>query len=169
MSVIKQILIIFFLSSYTFVSGQEIRNKIPIKAGFYSALLPGAGQIYTEKYWKIPVIYAGLITSTYFIKENNTSYQHYKNTYLQRKAGNNSDEFQGQYSDTDLTTLINHYRRNREISILCLIGTYLLNIVDASVNAHLLNYDVSDDLSLVIKPIYLSKENATVISLSYNL
>ena len=169
MPAIKQILIVLFWSACTIGSAQETENKIPKKAGLYSAILPGAGQVYTKKYWKVPIIYAGLITSAYYIKQSNDFYQLYKTTYLNRLDGNNSDEFYGQYSNPDLIILTDHYRRNREISILCFVGTYILNIVDASVNAHLFDYDVSDDLSLHIQPVYFSKENATGLSLSFNL
>ena len=168
MSQTKQILIVFF-SACTILSAQEVENKIPKKAGLYSAIIPGSGQFYTKKYWKIPIIYAGLITSAYYIKESNDSYQLYRNTYLNRIQGDNSDNFQGQYSDADLTTLTNYYRRNREISILCLVGTYILNIVDASVSAHLFDYDIGDDLSLYIQPIYFSEGHAAGLSLYFNL
>ena len=60
-----------FCSTCTLVSAQEKENKIPKKAGLYSAILPGSGQVYTKKYWKVPIIYAGLITSAYYIKDNN--------------------------------------------------------------------------------------------------
>ena len=169
MRAIKQILIVLSCGACTFISAQESEYKFPKRAGIYSAILPGTGQVYTKKYWKVPIIYGGLITSAYYIKESNDFYQLYKTTYLNRLAGNNSDEFQGQYSDADLTTLADHYRRNREISILCFVGTYILNIVDASVSAHLFDYDVSDDLSLHIQPIYFSKEKATGLLLSFNL
>jgi len=165
---IKKILIIL-LGTFTIASAQETITKIPKKAGLYSAILPGGGQFYTRKYWKIPIIYAGLITSAYYIRENNNSYQLYKNTYVNRLQNNNSDEFYGTYSNTDLKTLSDYYRRNREISILCFFGTYLLNIIDASVSAHLFDYDVSDDLSLHIQPIYLPKENTTGLALLFNL
>ena len=79
------------------------------------------------------------------------------------------NEFQEMYSDSDLRTLTDHYRRNREVSALLFTLTYILNIVDASVNAHLFDYDVSEDLSLQIQPMYFSKENATGLSLSFNL
>ncbi len=169
MSIKKQILVLLLLSAYTIISAQEIISKNPKQAGIYSAIIPGAGQAYTKKYWKIPIIYAGLITSAYYIKESNTSYQLYRNTYLDRNEGSNSDEFYGQYSNADLITLSNHYRRNREISILCLVGTYILNIVDASVSAHLFDYDIGDDLSLYIQPIYFSKGHAAGLSLYFNL
>ena len=142
---------------------------MPKKASLYSAIIPGAGQFYTKKYWKIPVIYAGLVTSAYYIHENNNSYQLYKKSYLNRLENDNYDEFYETYSDTDLKNLSDYYRRNREISILCFVGTYLLNIIDASVSAHLFDYDVSDDLSFQFQPIYFPKENTTGLSLLINL
>ena len=167
MSVLKKILIAFFVGFSFTTSAQEYGDKIPKKAGLYSAILPGAGQIYTKKYWKVPVIYWGLITSAYYINESNDLYQLYKSTYLNRLEGDFSDNLN--YSDSDLRTLTDHYRRNREVSALLFTLTYVLNIVDASVNAHLFDYDVSDDLSLHIQPMYFSKENATGLSLSFNL
>lgn len=140
---------------------------MPKKAGLYSAILPGSGQVYTKKYWKVPVIYGGLITSAYYINESNDLYQLYKSTYLNRLDGDFSDNLN--YSDSDLRTLTEHYRRNREVSALLFTLTYILNIVDASVNAHLFDYDVSEDLSLHIQPVYFSKENASGFSLSFNL
>ena len=98
---IKQILTLFFLAYYTLALGQEMEKKIPKKAGTYSAIIPGAGQIYTKKYWKIPIIYGGLITSAYYIKKSNDSYELYKTSYLNRLNGDYSDEFQGKYSDAN--------------------------------------------------------------------
>ena len=92
-----------------------------------------------------------------------------QSTYLNRINGITTDEFQEIYSDSDLRTLTDHYRRNREVSALLFTLTYILNIVDASVNAHLFDYDISEDLSLQIQPMYFSKENATGLSLSFNL
>ena len=169
MSKRKKILIVFFCTIYTFVSAQEKQNKIPKKAGSYSAIIPGAGQIYTKKYWKVPIIYAGLITSAYYIKQSNDSYQLYKDTYLKRINGEYSDEFQGKYSDANLITLSNHYRRNREISILFFIGTYILNIVDASVNAHLFQYEIDENISLKIDPFSYDQFNHNLISLKINI
>jgi len=167
LSVLKKILIAFFVGFSFTISAQEYGEKIPKKAGLYSAILPGAGQVYTKKYWKVPVIYGGLITSAYYINESNDFYQLYKSTYLNRLDGDFTDNLN--YSDSDLRTLTEHYRRNREVSALLFTLTYILNIVDASVNAHLFDYDVSEDLSLHIQPVYFSKENASGISLSFNL
>ena len=167
MSVLKKILIAFFVGFSFTTSAQEYGEKIPKKAGLYSAILPGSGQVYTKKYWKVPIIYGGLITSAYYINESNDLYQLYKSTYLNRLDGDFTDNLN--YSDSDLRTLSEYYRRNREVSVLLFTLTYILNIVDASVNAHLFDYDVSEDLSLHIQPVYFSKENASGILLSFNL
>ena len=167
MSVLKKIFLALFIIVSATSSAQEYGEKIPKKAALYSAILPGAGQVYTKKYWKVPIIYGGLITSAYYINESNDLYQLYKSTYLNRLDGDFNDNLN--YSDSDLRTLTEHYRRNREVSALLFTLTYILNIVDASVNAHLFDYDVSEDLSLHIQPVYFSKENASGISLSFNL
>jgi hypothetical protein len=167
LSVLKKIFLALFIIVSATSSAQEYGDKIPKKAALYSAILPGAGQVYTKKYWKVPVIYGGLITSAYYINESNDLYQLYKSTYLNRLDGDFNDNLN--YSDSDLRTLTEHYRRNREVSALLFTLTYILNIVDASVNAHLFDYDVSEDLSLHIQPVYFSKENASGFSLFFNL
>ena len=167
MSLVQKIFLALFIIVSANSSAQEYGEKVPKRAALYSAILPGAGQVYTKKYWKVPIIYGGLITSAYYINESNDLYQLYKSTYLNRLEGDFSDNLN--YSDSDLRTLTDHYRRNREVSALLFTLTYVLNIVDASVNAHLFDYDVSDDLSLHIQPMYFSKENATGLSLSFNL
>ena len=167
MSLVQKIFLALFIIVSATSSAQEYGDKIPKKAALYSAILPGAGQVYTKKYWKVPIIYGGLITSAYYINESNDFYQLYKSTYLNRLDGDFNDNLN--YSDSDLRTLTEHYRRNREVSALLFTLTYILNIVDASVNAHLFDYDVSEDLSLHIQPVYFSKENASGISLSFNL
>jgi hypothetical protein len=169
LSAIKHIFyacLLFFASTIT---AQESVVKIPKRAGLYSAILPGAGQVYAKKYWKVPIIYAGLITSAYYIKENHTLYNLYKQTYINRWNGNRTDEFTNRYTDANLLTLTEHYRRNTEVSALLFTLTYVLNIVDASVSAHLFDYDVSEDISLHIQPIYMVKENTSGLSLSIKL
>ena len=161
------ILIAFLLLFASTVMAQESIVKIPKRAGLYSAIIPGAGQVYTKKYWKVPIIYAGLITSAYYFKENHDLYALYKTTYLDRIGGNTSDNLN--YTNADLVTLTEHYRRNREVSALLFTLTYILNIVDASVSAHLFDYDVTEDISLHFQPIYMAKENANGLSLSIKL
>ena len=167
MFIIKYIFIALSLTFSAICEAQESIVKIPKRACIYSAILPGAGQVYTKKYWKVPIIYAGLITSAYYFKENHDLYDLYKGTYLNRIDGNNADNLD--YSDTDLITLTEFYRRNREVSALLFSLTYILNIVDASVSAHLFDYDVTDDISLHLQPIYMVKENVNGLSLSIKL
>ena len=167
MSAIKYIFFACLLFSASTITAQESVVKIPKRAGLYSAILPGTGQVYTRKYWKVPIIYAGLITSAYYIKESHDFYQNYKNTYLNRINGDRSDDID--YSDSQLIEAIELTRRNRDVSALLFTLTYVLNIVDASVSAHLFDYDVSEDISLHIQPIYMAKENASGLSLSIKL
>ena len=167
MFVIKFIFIALFLTFTGICEAQESLLKIPKRAGMYSAIIPGAGQVYTKKYWKVPIIYAGLVTSAYYFKENQDLYDLYKGTCLNRLIGNTSDNLD--YSNTDLITLTEFYRRNREVSALLFTLTYILNIVDASVSAHLFDYDVNEDISLHFQPIYMAKENANGLSLLIKL
>ena len=147
------------------ISSQKIQTeKSPKKASIYSAVIPGAGQIYTKKYWKVPIIYGGLVTSAYFINDNNNQYKEYKDAAL---VSYETGEDQLGYTYEELIILKDYYRRNREISYFSFVGVYILNIVDASVNAHLFNFDVSDDISLNIHP-YSTFSN-TGVSFSLNL
>ena len=169
MSAIKYIFFACLLFFASTVTAQERIIKIPKRAGLYSAILPGAGQVYTNNYWKVPIIYAGLITSAYYIKENHTLYNLYKQTYINRWEGDRTDEFTNRYTDANLLILTEHYRKNAEVSVLLFTLTYVLNIVDASVSAHLFDYDVSENISLHIQPIYMAKENTSGLSLSIKL
>ena len=166
----KIFLFIFCFSLISFANAQDLTEPIksPRKAAILSSTLPGLGQIYNKKYWKVPIIYAGLLTSAYYINENNIQYKQYKNAYLRRLDNNpNNDDFVGKYSSGDLLILKDFYRRNREISILCFIGTYIINVLDASVDSHLFDYDISEDISLQIKP--TSTANINGLSLTLNL
>jgi len=166
----KIFLFIFCFSLISFANAQDLTEPIksPRKAAILSSVLPGLGQIYNKRYWKVPIIYAGLLTSTYYINDNNIQYKRYKNAYLKRLDNNpNNDDFVGEYSSCDLLILKDFYRRNREISILCFLGTYIINILDASVDSHLFDYDISEDISLQIKP--TSTANLNGLSLTLNL
>tara|TARA_R110001632_G_scaffold63318_3_gene151504 strand:- start:44479 stop:45075 length:597 start_codon:yes stop_codon:yes gene_type:complete len=148
----------------------------PSKAAFYSAIFPGGGQIYNKKYWKAPIVWAALGTSTYFYLDNNSEYKRYRRAFKQRKAG-----LQDEFTLDDGTEIISidglesaqkTLRGNRDLSILSTVLIYVLQIVEASVNAHLLQFDASDNLSvnptMVNNPFRL--EAPTVgFSLKYNL
>ena len=123
----------------------------PAKAAFYSAILPGLGQAYNGKYWKIPLVYAGIGTGVYFYIDNDKKWNCYRDAYKDRLAGR-KDEFivdgEERISDGGLIRAQELFRRNKEISILVIAGFYVLNIIDANVNAHLQQFNVSEDLSL---------------------
>jgi hypothetical protein len=141
------------------ISSEPIDPLTPSKAAFYSAILPGLGQAYNKKYWKIPIVYAALGTGIYFYIDNNNEYKRYRNAYKSRLAGFATDEFWGtdsngdpltspQISSDGLIRAQRTLRRNKEISLLVTIGIYALNIIDANVDAHLLQYNIDDNLAL---------------------
>lgn len=129
----------------------------PKKAAIMSAALPGLGQIYNHKYWKLPIIYGGLGTLGYFISYNSGQYTFYKKVYLAKidDDPNTIDKYP-QVSPDGLLQLLNQHRRTRDILIAGAILVYALNIIDASVDAHLFEFDVSDDLSLRFEPFVAS-------------
>ncbi len=118
----------------------------PARAAFYSAVLPGLGQAYTKKYWKIPIVYAAIGTGIYFYLENNGRYNDLRDAYKRRLAGFTDDEFP-QFSEDQLIDLQDRFRRDQELSLLLTAAAYLLNIVDANVTAHLQQYNITEDLS----------------------
>jgi len=125
----------------------------PARAAFYSAILPGLGQAYNKKYWKIPIVYAALGAGIYFYLDNDNEYKRYRDAYKSRLAGFTDDEFYGSgsapnISNDGLIRAQRTLRRNKELSLLITIGIYALNIIDANVDAHLLQYNVDDNLAL---------------------
>lgn len=125
----------------------------PARAAFYSAVLPGLGQAYNGKYWKVPIVYTALGVGVYFYTSNDRQYDRYRTAYKQRLAGQTNDEFSNEDGEPIVSTngLIDaqrFYQRNKEISVLVTLGLYALNIIDANVDAHLRQFNVSEDLSL---------------------
>lgn len=120
----------------------------PARAAFYSAVLPGLGHAYLKEYWKIPVIYAGLGAGIYFYIDNNNEYNRYRDAYKRRLAGYEDDEFYGTISTDGLQDAQEKFGRNREISLLVTLGIYALNIIWANVDAHLMQFNIDDNLSL---------------------
>lgn len=126
----------------------------PRLATILSAVAPGAGQIYNRKWWKLPIIYGGFAGLGYAIAFNTQEYNTYKDAYLIRvdDDSTNVDQFDGIYTDANLLELQEFYRRNRDFAIVGAFVLYVLNIVDANVDAHLFDFDVSEDLSMKIEP-----------------
>lgn len=121
----------------------------PRKATMLSAILPGAGQYYNKKYWKIPVIYAGFGVLGYSVEFNQTNYRNFKDELIRRQQGAGAlDPDLERYSNANLDELQSFYRRNRDLSYIGIALFYLVNIIDATVDAHLFEFDMSDDLSM---------------------
>ena len=134
-------------------TAQEYDPLAPQRAAFYSAVLPGLGQASNEKYWKIPIIYAGMATGVYFYLQNDQDYDRFRNAYKRRLAGFTDDEFYGDNEEPNISNqrLIDAQKtaqKNKDVSIIVSLAFYLLNIIDANVDAHLKQFNVSNDLSL---------------------
>jgi hypothetical protein len=124
----------------------------PSKAAFYSAIFPGGGQIYNKKYWKAPIVWAAIGASVYYYLDNSNEYDRFRTAFRLRQQGL-PDEFNGLNGNPNISTagLENAQkvlRKNRDLSLLTGVLLYVLQIVEASVNAHLLQFDTSDNLSV---------------------
>ncbi len=137
----------------TLKNNEEYQPLAPATAAFYSAVLSGLGQVYNKKYWKIPIIYGGMATGIYFYLKNDKEYDRFRDAYKNRLAGFTDDEFWGDGDSPIVSTdrLIDAQKtaqKNKDISIIVAAAFYLVNIIDANVDAHLRQFNVSDDLSL---------------------
>ena len=132
----------------------------PTKATIMSACLPGLGQIYNGKWWKVPIVYAGLGGLGYLVYSNYSEYRAYLHAY-EFKTGDlpegvtlteHETDLANRYADSQLQTYKESYRRDFEFFTILTVAWYGLNILDASVDGHLYTYDISDDLSLSVDP-----------------
>ena len=127
------------------------------KTATWLALIPGAGQAYNHKYWKMPVVYAGFGATLYFAITNGKDYRLYRDAY-DYKMGINPDvspqaqEESAKYSEENLITLRDYYRGNMELSWILTAAWYIIQVIDANVDAHFFYYDVGDDLTLRVEP-----------------
>ena len=153
---------LLFCSSAYSQKVQDTRNSAtpidttkhsPKKATLLSTVLPGAGQFYNKKYWKVPVIYVvggALIYSTVF---NSQHYRGFRDAYNQLYENPNqpAEGYEG-YNLEQLKSIKNQYRKYRDLSVIGIALLYTLNVVDATVDGYLFDFDVSNDLSLRIEP-----------------
>ncbi|MCM1151360.1 MAG: DUF5683 domain-containing protein [Alistipes senegalensis] len=132
------------------------------KATTLACIFPGAGQIYNKSYWKVPFVIGGFASMIYCIDWNNRGYQRFKKAYTllsdyeahpDKYPDGPTDEFHGRYAASYILNLRNNYRRNRDLCIIIAGALYVLQIVDAHVDAHLKDYDISDDLSMNLEPL----------------
>ncbi len=132
-------------------------------AAMLLSVIPGGGQIYNKKYWKVPVVYACLGASAYCIYYTGSEMSAYRNEYINRKNGVVSKlnpDF-ASIPDENLIKQKNQYLRYMEISIGVTAILYALNIIDAVVDAHLYDFNISDDLSLRVSPALLDNRLAS--------
>lgn len=146
------------------VRKREVVNPLaPSKAAFYSAVLPGLGQIYNKRYWKVPIVYGAMGTAVYVYLFNDDQYDRFRSAFKRRRAGFIDDEFydinnsgivpgEPDLSDEALQDAQERYQRDRDLALVITIALYALNIVDANVDAHLKQFNVDEDLGLEIKP-----------------
>lgn len=122
------------------------------KATIMSACLPGLGQIYNHKYWKAPVIYAALGGLGYWGVTNQKTYRYYSDNLRYANDDDLNTTNATLYNNDQLIAQKRYYRKFRDMSIMLGALVYAINIIDANVDAHLRTFDVSDDLSLQLKP-----------------
>lgn len=148
------------------LTGKKIFNPDPMRAVWMSALFPGLGQIYNRRYWKLPIVVAGFMGLGYGTNWNNTQYRDYMNGYMDLMSGDpdrksymnffppNTDEesLNKEWLKSVLQNKKNYFRRNRDLCIICMVGVYLLAILDAYVDAQLAHFDISPDLSMDLAP-----------------
>jgi hypothetical protein len=133
----------------------------PSRASFLSAAVPGLGQFYNRKYWKVPLAWAAVGTGVFVYQFNQTEYLRYRTAFKLRSAGFSTDEFYDvnldgigpDVSDRALEEAQKKAQSQRDSSLLIAIGLYLLNVLDASVDAHLKPFNMNEDLNVSIQPI----------------
>ena len=130
----------------------SLEEHSPQKALILAALLPGSGQAYNRKYWKMPIVYAGYAAAGYFLYLNQSQYKYSKRNYIFEIDGIDSTVNESGKTKSQLLTDIDSYRRYRDISALALLAWHGLSVIDANVDAHFFNWDVNEDLSLYLQP-----------------
>lgn len=149
----------------------------PRKASLYSTMLPGLGQAYNRKYWKIPIVYGLGAYTVYAAMANHSIYKGYRDAYRIRTDGDPAtlDEYAGLETDFTLQQRRDEFRRDRDYFWILTGVVYVLNIVDAAVDAHLFYFDVSDKLSMQFLPPtggfnpYTGRLETTYVSLKWKL
>lgn len=156
----------------TYTSPNEFDMLSPARAAFYSAILPGLGQAYNKKYWKIPLVYAALGSGVYFYDLNNTNYNRARTAYKLRLDGK-PNEFDGVggnifLSDDALVRAQKSYKKDKDLSLLVTVALYVLQVLEASTNAHLLQHNVDNNLTLSPQIIKDATNNKSVVVASLN-
>lgn len=145
----------------------------PKRAMWLAIVLPGAGQIYNRKYWKLPIIYGGFLGCAYAMRWNNQQYHDYSQAYLDLMdddantqsynqflhLGNRINDLNKAQWEKVFKRRKDYYRRYRDMSFFIMVGVYAISIIDAYVDASLAQFDISDDLSLRVEPTVINSSN----------
>ena len=146
----------------------------PKRSMWLAIVLPGAGQIYNRKYWKLPIVYGGFLGCVYAWRWNNQMYRDYSQAYMDimdddpnTQSYNQFLHLGAQITDSNKERYQNlfkrrkdYYRKYRDLSIFCLIGVYALSVIDAYVDASLSQFDISKDLSMRIEPSVINNHSS---------
>jgi len=160
--------------SDTIVLKDSIQQHSPTKATILSMALPGLGQAYNKKYWKIPLAWAAVAVPLYFALDERSKFEEFKSAYVKRVDDDPTtidEKYTGVYRDSQLLSLIDFHRKNRDLMFVLTGVGYALNILDAAVDAHLFHFDVSDELAAHIRPSfqYNAPQQLMVPSLTLSL
>ena len=133
--------------------------KNPMRASLYSAILPGMGQVYNGKWWKVPIVWGLLGTGAGFVIHYNNEHKEFRGYYLDKLYGNPiEDPAINNLSLEQLANIQDDRKRSRDYAIALTALAYILNIVDATVDAHL--YGIKKDPDLSFKPVMLQEWNS---------
>jgi hypothetical protein len=141
---------------------QDSAYQNPHKAALLSAIIPGLGQAYNKKYWKVPIVYAGFGTFAFFIRYNEKGYLKWRQAYIDYPNYDLGYDFPLTKDQIDRTK--NSYKRYRDLCIIGTAGFYILQIIDATVDAYLFDWDVSDDISMKIEPAIIQSPSPALTS-----
>lgn len=156
--------------SSRFLSFLKEPGHSPTKAAFFAALIPSGGQIYNRKYWKIPIAVTGYAGAVVYFKINHDGYKQSKSDYLALTDTLPETVYEGGESAAVLLNNINDFRRNRDLGALLFLAWHGLCIIDANVDAHLLTWDVNEDLSFRVRPaLFADRKQFSGVGVSINL
>ena len=156
------------LTNYFPVDSFSMYLHSPAKAAIMSAVLPGLGQIYNKKYWKLPIVYAAVGASSFIFLKWQNEFNRYLRAYIDINDGDKYTNFHKtlgfpeSYSETQINQYItkrkDQLRTWRDWSIVAVVASYALNIIDANVDAHLIDFNLDDNISLNIQPSFLEND-----------
>lgn len=140
---------------------KKLKRHSPLKAALFSMAVPGLGQGYNKKYWKIPIVYAGFAGLGYAVYYTTSEFYGYRSAYRLQLRGDKTASYRGVDDEATLKVYRDYYKRYVDISAICTSVWYALNIIDATVDAHLFEWNMKDDLSVSWRPVMMEQNNFT--------